>query len=184
MNPRSVRSRPESLIGPMYRGHRGTAWGLRDLDSVARRRVMCDLATRSAPVVRSASVLIRLQVASDLGTTASERRIGRLAWIGIGGFEASRRPRGRNVEPEGRAACRSRGPGAVAGPKGRTGGEGGIRTLEGLAPLTVFETARFSRSRTSPSACLHEVTASVQVAAESAGYSGGCRFGATSPLPL
>ena len=32
------------------------------------------------------------------------------------------------------------------------GGEGGIRTLEALARLTVFETARFSHSRTSPGA--------------------------------
>ena len=32
----------------------------------------------------------------------------------------------------------------------RLGGEGGIRTLEGLAPLTVFETAPFNHSGTSP----------------------------------
>ena len=31
------------------------------------------------------------------------------------------------------------------------GGERGIRTLEGLAPLTVFETAPFNHSGTSPS---------------------------------
>jgi hypothetical protein len=30
------------------------------------------------------------------------------------------------------------------------GGEGGIRTLEGIAPLTVFETAPFDHSGTSP----------------------------------
>ncbi len=30
------------------------------------------------------------------------------------------------------------------------GGEGGIRTPEWLAPLTVFETAAFNRSATSP----------------------------------
>jgi hypothetical protein len=30
------------------------------------------------------------------------------------------------------------------------GGERGIRTLEGLAPLTVFETAPFNHSGTSP----------------------------------
>ena len=30
------------------------------------------------------------------------------------------------------------------------GGEGGIRTLEGLTPLTVFETAPFNHSGTSP----------------------------------
>ncbi len=47
---------------------------------------------------------------------------------------------------------------APAVPLRRTGGEGGIRTLEGLTPLTVFETARFSRSRTSPRVLLHEVT--------------------------
>jgi hypothetical protein len=32
----------------------------------------------------------------------------------------------------------------------KNGGEGGIRTLEGLASLTVFETAAFNRSATSP----------------------------------
>lgn len=32
----------------------------------------------------------------------------------------------------------------------QNGGEGGIRTLEGVTPLTVFETARFNHSRTSP----------------------------------
>src|SRR5262245_34307667 len=37
------------------------------------------------------------------------------------------------------------------------GGEGGIRTLDALTGITVFETARFSRSRTSPRVCLHEV---------------------------
>ena len=31
-----------------------------------------------------------------------------------------------------------------------SGGEGGIRTLEGLTPLTVFETAPFNHSGTSP----------------------------------
>ncbi len=31
-----------------------------------------------------------------------------------------------------------------------SGGEGGIRTLEGLAPLAVFKTAAFNRSATSP----------------------------------
>src|SRR5690349_23128373 len=36
----------------------------------------------------------------------------------------------------------------------RAGGEGGIRTLDTLAGITVFETARFSRSRTSPRAFL------------------------------
>ncbi len=30
------------------------------------------------------------------------------------------------------------------------GGEGGIRTLEGLAPLLVFKTSAFNRSATSP----------------------------------
>ena len=30
------------------------------------------------------------------------------------------------------------------------GGEGGIRTLEGLAPLPVFKTGAFNRSATSP----------------------------------
>ena len=50
----------------------------------------------------------------------------------------------------------------------RSGGEGGIRTLEGLAPLTVFETARFSRSRTSPPACLHELAGLQQVPGEDA----------------
>jgi hypothetical protein len=29
-------------------------------------------------------------------------------------------------------------------------GEGGIRTLDRIAPITVFETARFNHSRTSP----------------------------------
>src|SRR5204863_7466686 len=42
------------------------------------------------------------------------------------------------------------------------GGEGGIRTLEGLAPLTVFETARFSRSRTSPPLRIHDLAVLVQ----------------------
>ena len=36
------------------------------------------------------------------------------------------------------------------GPWHRDGGEGGIRTLEGLAPLAVFKTAAFNRSATSP----------------------------------
>ena len=31
-----------------------------------------------------------------------------------------------------------------------SGGEGGIRTLEGVAPLLVFKTSAFNRSATSP----------------------------------
>ena len=48
------------------------------------------------------------------------------------------------------------------GARPRAGGEGGIRTLEGVTPLTVFETARFSRSRTSPPPFLHELTGFAQ----------------------
>ena len=52
------------------------------------------------------------------------------------------------------------------GGRGNTGGEGGIRTLEGLAPLTVFETARFSRSRTSPLLFLHDLAGLAQASPE------------------
>ncbi len=34
-------------------------------------------------------------------------------------------------------------------------GEGGIRTLDTVAGITVFETARFNRSRTSPNWLLY-----------------------------
>jgi hypothetical protein len=43
-----------------------------------------------------------------------------------------------------------------------TGGEGGIRTLETLAGLTVFETAPFNRSGTSPLALLQEFAGVLQ----------------------
>ena len=33
------------------------------------------------------------------------------------------------------------------------GGEGGIRTHDGLAPMPVFKTGAFNRSATSPSGC-------------------------------
>src|SRR5262245_61213682 len=72
------------------------------------------------------------------------------------------------------------GPGATmtAGSRGagEAGGEGGIRTLEGVAPLTVFETARFNHSRTSPGVCLHELTGFAQGAPGGAGYRAGYRF--------
>ena len=48
-------------------------------------------------------------------------------------------------------------------PAGRkAGGEGGIRTLDALTGITVFETARFSRSRTSPAREIHDLAALVQ----------------------
>ena len=50
------------------------------------------------------------------------------------------------------------------------GGEGGIRTLEGLAPLTVFETARFNHSRTSPGPCLHDLRPFPQVGSAPNGF--------------
>lgn len=37
--------------------------------------------------------------------------------------------------------------------KNTFGGEAGIRTLEGVAPSTVFKTAAFNRSATSPESC-------------------------------
>ena len=41
---------------------------------------------------------------------------------------------------------------------GEAGGEGGIRTLDTLAGITVFETAAFDHSATSPPLLLHELT--------------------------
>ena len=54
-------------------------------------------------------------------------------------------------------------PSGFFGSSAQTGGEGGIRTLEGLAPLTVFETATIGHSVTSPRVFLHEVTWATQV---------------------
>src|SRR6185437_10217026 len=56
--------------------------------------------------------------------------------------------------PCGRAglARASPGHGGSSEAASRTGGEGGIRTLDTLTGITVFETARFNHSRTSPPA--------------------------------
>src|SRR5947207_12360351 len=50
----------------------------------------------------------------------------------------------------------------------QAGGEGGIRTLDTLTGITVFETARFNHSRTSPRVLLHELTWFAQTPAEGA----------------
>ena len=50
------------------------------------------------------------------------------------------------------------------GPSAQDGGEGGIRTLDTREGITVFETARFSRSRTSPPPIVQQVAGFVQVA--------------------
>ena len=83
-----------------------------------------------------------------------------------------------SVEPSFRGSVSSRSRReAPGGDSGGAGGEGGIRTLEALARLTVFETARFSHSRTSPGRVLHELTRSVQPRGSGAGYRTGYRIG-------
>ena len=53
--------------------------------------------------------------------------------------------------------------GLPRGPFARNGGEGGIRTLDTREGITVFETARFSRSRTSPRMSVPENVGMAQV---------------------
>ena len=63
----------------------------------------------------------------------------------------------RKSPPHGRACVRqARGDRLITAP--RAGGEGGIRTLDTLAGITVFETAAFDHSATSPPLLLHELT--------------------------
>src|ERR1043166_5966356 len=107
-------------------------------------------APRGARMKKSPSAILRAAIAWRRPGVISERpnaMIGSGAATAIAQATTTSTPMTR---PSSRMAAPS---GAI---QREAGGEGGIRTLDTLTGITVFETARFHHSRTSPPACLHE----------------------------